>query len=154
MVCHYRNWGDKSDPEDERSEGNSEDERSEESSEDDYKERSRMFFVAVDARTGKEKSRLEMDADCILAEQWYYGLKLVDKTSGKAFAFVFSDALVEQELCGDIDNPDPPHTDFTVEKKNLHTRCTQGEGSPSKSSASKRLASNHENASASKSLRR
>ena len=92
--CHYRNWGDYSGDE-------------EEEEEDRFM---KMFFVSVKAvvpagETGngkvpfEETARLELETDCIEGD-WNYGLRITDKKSGLAFAFVFGDSLVNDMFCG------------------------------------------------------
>ena len=93
--CHFRTWGDYSGDE----------EKVERKDRFNY-----MFFVSVKAvvpvgGTGNEKvpfketARLELETNCLNGD-WCYGLRITDKESGLAFAFVFGDALVNDMFCG------------------------------------------------------
>ena len=94
--CHFRTWGDYSGDE----------EKVERRDRFNY-----MFFVSVKAvapvdGTGNEKvhfkeaARLELETNCLNGD-WCYGLRITDKESGLAFAFVFGDALVNDSFAGD-----------------------------------------------------
>ena len=93
--CHFRTWGDYSDGEEKVGRG------------DRF---NKMFFVSVKAvvpvgGTGngkvpfKEAARLELETNCLNGD-WCYGLRITDKESGLAFAFVFGDALVNDSFSG------------------------------------------------------
>ena len=95
--CHFRTWGDYSEDDEEKVE-----------------RRDRfnyMYFVSVKAvvpvgETGngkvpfKEADRLVLETDCIRGGDWCYGLRITDKESGLAFAYVFGDALVNDMFSG------------------------------------------------------
>ena len=70
-----------------------------------------MFFVSVKTVVPvggagnekvhfKEAARLELETNCLNGD-WCYGLRITDKESGLAFAFVFGDALVNDSFAGD-----------------------------------------------------
>ena len=121
--CHYRNWGtaDKDSDEDKENEEDRDyddddlDNYDEEKEEEDFKERSKMYFVAVD-KTGKEiteMGRITMGSECIAAD-WHYGLRVVDPGSKLAYAYVFGDALVNDELSWIPEVRDLPDSDFNL----------------------------------------
>lgn len=108
--CHWRNWGgyEEKEPTNDSEEENFYDDDDEEPKED--KDRWKIFFVAVHKAGEKvsEIGRITMDADCIRGD-WNYGLRVVDSNTHLAYAYVFGDVLVNDELSC---NGEYPESDF------------------------------------------
>lgn len=102
--CHYRNWGSSSCCSDKDSKDSDDDDAN-----DDVEHDGNIYFAAVNEK-GNGSSKLVLDKSCIQGD-WNYGLRLVDKKDGKAYAYVYGDALVNEEL-GDHRCNTHPKTDF------------------------------------------